>query len=254
MSLRLDVATIAKIEADRIYDLILPEMEGKETVTVPSRSSRTCRPRGRSWNVSHRPISRERSIGSRGRRRSTGSGKGRHPEAESRRRRGRVSDRGGVGAGTASMSRATPAPTSPGPAEKPGPRSSDEDRELEGRPDADRDGRDGGDSPVVNETPPRMPVRSEATGWAPRGSSPADILTRGGAPGLIRGGLAFVVMAALGQAVAFAVTLAQATGVSAGTAAKLGWLYFGWFHHAAVTTRLTSVEGGEAVTANVASR
>jgi hypothetical protein len=150
------------------------------------------------------------------------------------------------------MSRATPAPTSPGPAEEPGPRSSDEDRELEGRPDADRDGRDGGDSPVVNETPPRMPVRSEATGWAPRGSSPADILTRGWGTGLIRGGLAFVVMAVLGQAVAFAVTLAQATGVSAGTAAKLGWLYFGWFHHAAVTTRLTSVEGGEAVTANVA--
>ena len=35
MSLRLDKATIAKIEADRIYDLILPETEGKETVTVP---------------------------------------------------------------------------------------------------------------------------------------------------------------------------------------------------------------------------
>ena len=35
MSLRLDIATIAKIEADRIYDLILPEMEDKETVTVP---------------------------------------------------------------------------------------------------------------------------------------------------------------------------------------------------------------------------
>lgn len=35
MSLRLDMATIAKIEADRIYDLILPEMEGKGTVTVP---------------------------------------------------------------------------------------------------------------------------------------------------------------------------------------------------------------------------
>jgi hypothetical protein len=30
----LDMATIAKIEADRIYDLILPETEGKETVTV----------------------------------------------------------------------------------------------------------------------------------------------------------------------------------------------------------------------------
>ncbi|HEU4949657.1 MAG TPA: hypothetical protein VFT11_02745 [Candidatus Deferrimicrobiaceae bacterium] len=35
MSLRLDVATIAKIEADRIYDLILPEREDQETVTVP---------------------------------------------------------------------------------------------------------------------------------------------------------------------------------------------------------------------------
>jgi hypothetical protein len=35
VSLRLDKATIAKIEADRIYDLILPETDGKETVTVP---------------------------------------------------------------------------------------------------------------------------------------------------------------------------------------------------------------------------
>jgi hypothetical protein len=34
VSLRLDMATIAKIEADRIYDLILPETDGKETVTV----------------------------------------------------------------------------------------------------------------------------------------------------------------------------------------------------------------------------
>ena len=31
----MDKATIAKIEADRIYDLILPETDGKETVTVP---------------------------------------------------------------------------------------------------------------------------------------------------------------------------------------------------------------------------
>jgi hypothetical protein len=37
VSLRLDIATIAKIEADRIYDLILPEMEDQETVTVPLR-------------------------------------------------------------------------------------------------------------------------------------------------------------------------------------------------------------------------
>ncbi len=35
MSLPLDVALIARIEADRIYDLVLPEMEGRETVSVP---------------------------------------------------------------------------------------------------------------------------------------------------------------------------------------------------------------------------
>ena len=35
MSLRLDIATIAKIEADRIYHLIPPEMEDQEPVTVP---------------------------------------------------------------------------------------------------------------------------------------------------------------------------------------------------------------------------
>jgi len=59
-------------------------------------------------------------------------------------------------------------------------------------------------------------------------------------------------MAVLGQAVAFAVNLARAPGESAATAAKLGWLYFGWFHHAAVTARLTSVEGGDAgLTAHV---
>ena len=32
--MRLDIATIAKIHADRIYDLILPEMEDQGTVTV----------------------------------------------------------------------------------------------------------------------------------------------------------------------------------------------------------------------------
>ena len=35
VSLRLDIATIAKIEADRIYHLIPPEMGDQETVTVP---------------------------------------------------------------------------------------------------------------------------------------------------------------------------------------------------------------------------
>jgi hypothetical protein len=104
----------------------------------------------------------------------------------------------------------------------------------------------------VNETPPQMPVRSEATPREARGSSHIATLTRGWGTGLAWGGLAFVVMAALGQAVAFGVNLARAPGESVGTAAKMGWLYFGWFHHAAVTTRLTSVEGGEGLTADVA--
>jgi hypothetical protein len=153
---------------------------------------------------------------------------------------------------------ATRVPSSPGPAEPPDPKSGDEERELEGRPDADRDGRDGGDNPVVtetppvNETPPQMPFRSEVTPRAARGSSRIAMLTRGWGTGLSWGGLAFVVMVTLGQAVAFAVNLARSPGESAATTAKLGWLYFGWFHHAAVTTRLTSVEGGEAgLTADV---
>ena len=138
---------------------------------------------------------------------------------------------------------ATQAPSSPGPAERPGPSSSDEERELEVRPDPDRDRPDGGDSPVGNETPAQTPARSEVTAWPVRGSSRIAILTRGWGTGFARGGLAFVVIAALGQAVAFAANLARAPGESAETAAKLGWLYFGWFHHAAVTIRVTSVEG-----------
>ena len=35
MSLGLDISTIARIEADRIYALILPETQGPDTVTVP---------------------------------------------------------------------------------------------------------------------------------------------------------------------------------------------------------------------------
>jgi hypothetical protein len=104
----------------------------------------------------------------------------------------------------------------------------------------------------VNETLPQTPVRSEVTARASRGSSQIAILTRGWGTGLAWGLRAFLVMAVLGQAVAFAVNLARAPGESAATAAKLGWLYFGWFHHAAVTARLTSVEGGDAgLTAHV---
>jgi len=91
-----------------------------------------------------------------------------------------------------------------------------------------------------------MPVRSEFTAPAARESSWTAILTRGWGTGLARGGLALLAMAALGQALAFAVNLARSPGESVGTAVKLGWLYFGWFHHAAVAARLTSFEGGDA--------
>jgi hypothetical protein len=93
----------------------------------------------------------------------------------------------------------------------------------------------------VNETSPQTRDRYEVADGAARGSSPNAILTRGWATALKRGALAFVVVAGVGQAVAFAVNLAQARGASAGTVAKMGWLYFGWFQHATLTTRLTGL-------------
>jgi hypothetical protein len=133
------------------------------------------------------------------------------------------------------MTRAAPAPSSPG-------------REV-------------GSSPEVNETVPQPLVRSDITNPAAPGSAQGAILTRGWATALIRGVLAFAVMAAMGQLVAFAVNLGQARGLPAGTVAKLGWVYFGWFHHATVTTHLTpsidgvgassALSGGAGLTADV---
>src|SRR5918994_2836516 len=96
----------------------------------------------------------------------------------------------------------------------------------------------------VNEVPSETRAGS-GSAQAARRSTPSQILAKGWLSGLIRGGLAFVVMAAVGQAAAFAVSFFGEEQVSA---AKLGWLYFGWFHHAAVNveipTRLNfSVEG-----------
>ena len=130
VSLRLDIATIAKIHSDRIYDLILPEREDQETVTVPFRSSRTYRARGRSWKASRPATSRGRWKGSRGRRRSNGSGGKPSSRGESCLRRGRVPEGGGVGGEGASVSSTTQAPSSPGPAEPPPA----DTRPIRGRP------------------------------------------------------------------------------------------------------------------------
>ena len=136
------------------------------------------------------------------------------------------------------------APSSPGPSEGPDPTPSEGEREPQ-RPDADGGG-DRGDSPRVHETS-QTPARSEFADRRQRPSSPTAIITRGWRAGLTRGALAFAAMAALGQAISFGVNLAQARGESVATAAKLGWLYFGWFHHATITTHLTStVEGTRA--------
>lgn len=53
---------------------------------------------------------------------------------------------------------------------------------------------------------------------------------------LCRGGLAFAIVALLGQALSFAVYFAGGSraGLSAATFAKIGWLYFGAFHHVAL--------------------
>ncbi|HEU4949656.1 MAG TPA: hypothetical protein VFT11_02740, partial [Candidatus Deferrimicrobiaceae bacterium] len=103
----------------------------------------------------------------------------------------------------------------------------------------------------MSETLPQTRVRSEVATSAALGSSPTAVLTRGWVTGLARGGLAFAAMAVLGQAVAFAVNFVEAPGMTPGTAAKLGWLYFGWFHHAAVTTHLTSASDQAGFTADV---
>ena len=131
VSLRLDKSTIAKIEADRIYDLILPETDGKETVTVPLSYLETVLTTGQKLEgLAPAYVTRalEKTLGD-------GEGppvqeKGSHPEGESRIRRGRVPEGGGVGGEEAIMS-ATQAPSSPGPAERPGPGSGDGKRELE---------------------------------------------------------------------------------------------------------------------------
>jgi hypothetical protein len=58
-----------------------------------------------------------------------------------------------------------------------------------------------------------------------------DALARGWFTALVRGVVAFLVMAALGEAIGFAVYAVGRTHGSIGRYAELGWLYFGWFHH-----------------------
>ncbi|MFB3739540.1 MAG: hypothetical protein ACE14W_11335, partial [Candidatus Velamenicoccus archaeovorus] len=72
---------------------------------------------------------------------------------------------------------------------------------------------------------------------ARQGTDPGRMLAAGWPRALIRGLVAFVVVALVGQAVAFATFLVSNAG-SAATFAELGWFYFGWFHHVRLVVEL----------------
>lgn len=82
--------------------------------------------------------------------------------------------------------------------------------------------------------------------WGAAGSpSPVEVLLRGWFTALIRGGLAFAAMAALGQAAAFVVYLARGADGPVGTVARMGWFYFGWFHHVPLIASLPDLSLAE---------
>ncbi|HEX9124300.1 MAG TPA: DUF6350 family protein [Actinomycetota bacterium] len=79
---------------------------------------------------------------------------------------------------------------------------------------------------------------------APPSVQRGQALAAGWPTALIRGLLAFSVMALIGQIVAFATYLASGAG-SVATFAKLGWFYFGWFHHVRVVVELPGLALGQ---------
>ena len=68
--------------------------------------------------------------------------------------------------------------------------------------------------------------------------APVEALLGGWFTAAIRGGLAFAVMAALGQAISFVVYFASGADGPVGPVAKFGWFYFGWFHHVSMIASL----------------
>jgi len=68
-----------------------------------------------------------------------------------------------------------------------------------------------------------------------------DDVTRGWYTALVRGLAAFVVMAVVGQAAAFVLYFVGERPGSVGTFAKLGWFYFDWFHHIALSASVPNI-------------
>jgi len=83
---------------------------------------------------------------------------------------------------------------------------------------------------MIPESPPPRQERALTAGWG---------------TATLRGGLAFLAMAALGQVAAFAAFAADGGRGSETTYAKLGWFYFGMFHHVGVEFRLPDLAFGQ---------
>ena len=64
----------------------------------------------------------------------------------------------------------------------------------------------------------------------------------GWADALARGFVAFLAIAGIGQVLAFLAWLVADTGASASAAARLGWMYFGAFHHVAIELDVSDLD------------
>ncbi len=89
----------------------------------------------------------------------------------------------------------------------------------------------------------RPPPPAPAPG---RAGSAGGALAAGWGRAAVGGGLAFVVMALIGQAAALAVQVATRAGLSAANLGRLGWLYFQWFHHVTVEVTVPRLDLGGA--------
>lgn len=87
------------------------------------------------------------------------------------------------------------------------------------------------------------PVTPAAWSSTPPTARPsAAWLTAGWTTALIQGLLAFVVMAALGQAASFAVYAVEGSGgLPISTFVRIGWFYFGAFHHVALSVGIPNL-------------
>ncbi len=85
--------------------------------------------------------------------------------------------------------------------------------------------------PEATVPPPPRPARAPAV----------DALLRGWGTALIRGLLAFAVMAVLGEIAAFTLYFVGGGDAAIATVAKIGWFYFAWFHHIDLTASVANL-------------